>query len=191
MAPRLSPGEDDTEALVRRVLAGDTDSYAAIVRRYEGEVWKVAAAMLGDRTATTNLVQQTFVNAYEKLEQYRPGHDFVRWLKGIARNLVREDLRKSERESRTMAAYRDYVVQLYADEGRSERHARELDRAMSDCRDCLHEEAARAVALHYEEGLSIEEVASAIARTVAATRQLLFRARVALRACVEKRLVPA
>ena len=83
------PGDPDTEALIGRVLAGDTETFAALVRRHEGEVWKVAAAMLGDRAATANLVQQTFVNAYERLEQYRPGHDFTRWLKGIARNLVR------------------------------------------------------------------------------------------------------
>jgi len=190
MAPPSAQPEIDTEALVGRVLAGDTDSFSAVVRRHEAEVWRVAAALLGDRTATANLVQQTFVNAYEKLEQYRPGHDFTRWLKGIARNLVREDLRRREREGRTLAAYRDYLEQLHGDEGRSEQHQRELDRAVSACRQELAPAASRALALHYDEGLSVEEVAAAIARTVAGTRQLLFRARLALRACVEKRLAP-
>ena len=190
MPATAQPGDPDTEALIGRVLAGDTETFAALVRRHEGEVWKVAAAMLGDRTATANLVQQTFVNAYERLEQYRPGHDFSRWLKGIARNLVREDLRKNEREGRTLAAYRDYLHQLHGDEGRAEQHLRELDRAMTACREALAPAASRALALHYDQGLSVEEVAAAIARTVAATRQLLFRARLALRECVEKRLAP-
>lgn len=183
-------GEPDTEALVSRVLAGETEVFGAVVRRHEGEVWRVAAAMLGDRAATANLVQQTFVNAYERLEQYRPGNDFSRWLKGIARNLVREDLRRSERESRTLVAYRDYLQQLYGDDGRSEQHLRDLDRAMTACRAELAPAASQALALHYEQGLTVEEVAAAIARTVAGTRQLLFRARLALRTCVEKRLAP-
>jgi RNA polymerase sigma-70 factor (ECF subfamily) len=183
-------GENDTEVLIGRVLAGDTDTFATLVRRHEAEVWKVAAAMLGDRAATANLVQQTFVNAYERLEQYRPGHDFSRWLKGIARNLVREDLRKNEREGRTLSAYRDYILQLYADDGRSEQHLRDLDRAMIECRKELAPAASRALSLHYDEGLSVEEVATSIARTVAGTRQLLFRARLALRECIEKRLAP-
>jgi RNA polymerase sigma-70 factor (ECF subfamily) len=188
--PTSHSGETDTEALIGRVLAGDTETFATLVRRHESEVWKVAAAMLGDRAATANLVQQTFVNAYERLEQYRPGHDFARWLKGIARNLVREDLRKTEREGRTLAAYRDYVHQLYGDDGRSEQHLRELHRAMTACREALAPAASRALTLRYEEGMSVEEVAGAIARTVAGTRQLLFRARLALRDCVEKRLAP-
>jgi RNA polymerase sigma-70 factor len=188
MASEIAHPDQKTDALVRRVLAGDTDTFAAIVRRHEGEVWRVAAAMLGDRAATANLVQQTFVNAYEKLEQYRPGHDFGRWLKGIARNLVREDLRRSERESRTLAAYRDYLSLLYADHGRSEQHLRELDRAVRHCRERLAPAAARALALHYDDGLTVEEVAMAIERSVAGTRQLLFRARLALRECVQKRM---
>lgn len=180
--------EPNTEALVGRVLAGDTEVFATIVQRHQNEVWRVGVAMLGDRSATANLVQQTFVNAYERLQQYRPGNDFSRWLKGIARNLVREDLRRAEREGRTLAAYRDYITQLYSDGGRSEQHLRELDRAVNACRAELPPAASRALALHYDNGLTVEEVARAIARTVAGTRQLLFRARAALRTCVEKRL---
>lgn len=190
MPSSAQTGDPDTETLIGRVLAGETETFAALVRRHEGEVWKVAAAMLGDRAATANLVQQTFVNAYERLEQYRPGHDFARWLKGIARNLVREDLRKSEREGRTLAAYRAYLDQLYGDDGRSEQHLRDLDGAMNACRQELAPAASRALSLHYDEGLTVEEVATALARTAAATRQLLFRTRLALRACVEKRLAP-
>jgi RNA polymerase sigma-70 factor, ECF subfamily len=190
MSSPTQAGDPDTETLIGKVLAGETETFAALVRRHEGEVWKVAAAMLGDRAATANLVQQTFVNAYEKLEQYRPGNDFSRWLKGIARNLVREDLRKSEREGRTLAAYRDYLHQLYGDDGRSEQHLRDLDRAMTACRQKLAPAASQALSLHYEEGLTVEQVAGAIARTVAATRQLLFRTRLTLRDCVEKRLAP-
>jgi RNA polymerase sigma-70 factor (ECF subfamily) len=180
--------EPDTESLVGRVLAGDTEVFGTLIRRHQNEVWRVGAAMLGDRSATANLVQQTFVNAYERLEQYRPGNDFSRWLKGIARNLVREDLRRSERESRTLSAYRDYIAQLYSDEGRTEQHLRDLDRAVTACREKLPPAASQALALHYDEGLTVEQVAGVIARTVAGTRQLLFRARTTLRECVEKRL---
>jgi RNA polymerase sigma-70 factor (ECF subfamily) len=187
-SPTAHASATPTDELVGRVLGGDTQTFAALVRRYEGEVWGVAAALLGDRASTVNLVQQTFVNAYERLEQYRAGHDFARWLKGIARNLVREDLRRREREVRTLAAYRQYLDAVYADEARSEQHQQDLDRLVAACRAQLAPAAARALDLRYEHGLGLEEVAAALSRTVAATRQLLFRARLALRACVEKGL---
>jgi RNA polymerase sigma factor (sigma-70 family) len=181
----------DTERLVRRVLAGDTETFATVVRRHESEVWKVAAAMLGDRTATANLVQQTFVNAYLRLDQYRPGRDFGRWLKGIARNLVREELRRSERENRALDQYRDHLFSLYGDEGRAERRLAELDEAVAACRARLPAAASRALALHYDEGRTIEDIARVLKRTAAGTRQLLFRARLALRQCVQERLAMA
>jgi RNA polymerase sigma-70 factor (ECF subfamily) len=180
--------EVDTDRLVRRVLAGDTETFATVVRRHQPEVRRVAAAMLGDRAATANLVQQTFVNAFLHLDQYRPGQDFGRWLKGIARNLVREELRRNEREYRALDQYRDYLFALYRDEDRAERRLTELDEAVAACRDQLLPAASRALALHYDDGLTIEEMAKVLRRTVAGTRQLLFRARLALRRCVQERL---
>jgi RNA polymerase sigma-70 factor len=180
--------EVGSEELVRRVLAGETECFAALVRRYEASVWKVASALLRDRVATENLVQQTFVNAYERLEQYEPGRDLLRWLKGIARNLVREELRKSSRESRTLSEYRSYLLAVADDEEQAERRSQELEQAVADCRSRLAPAAARALALHYDDGRSVEDVAASLARTLAATRQLLFRARLALRECVQGRL---
>jgi RNA polymerase sigma-70 factor (ECF subfamily) len=183
-------GVASDEDLVQRVLAGDTESFSLVVRRYEGEVWKVAAAVLGDRMLTENLVQQTFVNAYQRLHQYQHGRDLARWLKGIARNLVREELRKRSRETQHLSHYRAYLDALYDDEDAAEERASELERALRDCRGQLGAAASRALALHYDDGLSVEQAAAAIDRTLAATRQLLFRARQALRDCVERRLLP-
>jgi RNA polymerase sigma-70 factor (ECF subfamily) len=188
--PRQDPdAEVDSDELVRRVLAGDTASFAQLVRRHQVDVWKVAAAMLTDRVATENLVQQTFVNAYERLDQYQPGRDLVRWLKGIARNLVRQELRKRTRETEHMTHYRDYLGALYSEDDRSDQRTRELEAALRACREQLSPAAARALDLQYEQGLSVEEVATALDRTLAATRQLLFRTRLALRECVERRLL--
>src|SRR5688572_1855499 len=100
MPPRaLETGSDEpsTDDLVRRVLAGETQTFVQIVRRYEREVWKIVALMLRDHTATENFVQQCFVNAYERLGQYEVGRDFGLWLKAIARNLVRNELRRHTR----------------------------------------------------------------------------------------------
>jgi RNA polymerase sigma-70 factor (ECF subfamily) len=176
------------DEIVQLVRSGDAESFALIVRRHSPAIWKVAAAILGDRTATENLVQQTFVNAYERLDQYQSGRDLELWLKGIARNLVREDLRKRSRENHHVTHYRAYVAALY-EEDEDEHHLSELEAALGECRRHLGAAAARALALHYDDGLSVEQSATAIGRTTAATRQLLFRARLALRDCVERRLL--
>ncbi len=187
MKPMLTDAAAD-EQLVRRVLAGEIEVFAQIVDRYETDIWKMVAALLGDRARCENLVQQCFVNAYEHLHQHQAGRELGAWLRGIARNALREELRRSSRERHRMILYREYLRVLYSDDGRSALEQDRLASALKDCRQSLATAAATAVALHYEDGLALEAVAARLGRTVAATKQLLFRARVALRACVESRL---
>jgi RNA polymerase sigma-70 factor (ECF subfamily) len=188
LKPTASEKPLDAEEAVGRVLGGETEAFAEIVRRYQREIWRVAAAMLGDRLMTENLVQQTFVNAYERLEQYERGRGLEQWLKAIARNLVREELRRSSRERRRMDSYRDYLLSLYEDEDEAERQQRRFETALRACRQGLADAASRALQMRYEDALSIEAVATSLGRTLAATRQLLFRARETLRVCVEEKL---
>lgn len=191
MPPRalvIPPDEPSTDDLVRRVLAGDTQAFAQLVRRHEREVWKIVALMLRDQAATENMVQQCFVNAYEHLGQFELGRDFGQWLKAIARNVVRNELRRHSRENERISEYRDYLLVAQADDDGADEEERRLQRALAACREGLPEASLRALALRYEEAMSVEEVAAAIGRTMVATRQMLFRLRLALRDCVEKRL---
>lgn len=191
MPPRAlesRPDEPSTDDLVRRVLDGDTQAFGQIVRRYEREVWKIVALMLRDPAATENFVQQAFVNAYERLGQYELGRDFAEWLKAIARNLVRNELRRHSRENERISQYRDFLLVAHARDDGADDEERQLEGALAACCESLPETWVRALALRYEEALSLEEVAAAIGRTLVATRQMLFRVRLALRDCVEKRL---
>ena len=70
---------------------------AILVRLFQESVWRIAAAMLRDRDATENLVQQVFVDAYLHLDQYEPGTDFGAWIRTVARNRLRKDLRTASR----------------------------------------------------------------------------------------------
>jgi RNA polymerase sigma-70 factor (ECF subfamily) len=180
-----SPTDDE---VVHRVLAGETRVYAVLVERYQRDVWRVAVQLGGDRLATEGVVQQTLVLAYEHLDQYETGRDFGRWLRAIARNVVKQELRKLSRETRRLSVYRDYLCALYeSEDGASERQA-QIERALDACVAALAPAAARAVRLRYDDALGVEEVAAAIGRTLGATRQLLWKARERIRACVERRL---
>jgi RNA polymerase sigma-70 factor (ECF subfamily) len=187
--PRGSEEVVTDRVLVRRVLAGETSVFADIVRRYQRGVWRAIAQMGEDRPVTENLVQQTFLNAYEHLDQYDQDRDLSHWLMAIARNLVRKELRSQGRERHRMRHYRAYLAALYGDDDdRVEERHRRLESALEACRQGLGPGAAQAVQLRYQKGLDVEAIADLLGRSAAATRQLLFRARTALRACVQERL---
>jgi len=186
-APRSTSGRNADE-LISRVRAGETHVYGELVRRYRPEVRKVALLMLADGLVTENVVQQTFINAYERLDDFRRGEEFGHWVKAIARNLVRDELKKSSRERGRMALYRDYLIAKLSTEDQGERREQSLVEALTHCRGKLPAVAARAIELRYDRELPFDEVAAAIGRSADATRQIVTRARVALKVCIQRRL---
>src|SRR5262245_29888705 len=148
--------------LVKRALSGESQAFADIVRQYHLPVWRVTAAMLADEAIAENLVQQTFVNAFERLDQYQMSADVGRWLKAIARNLVKNELSKKARESAGLVRYRDYLRVLYEDDDEGDRASeaeQKLAKAVARCRERLSHMAALALSLRYEEALGLEEIA--------------------------------
>ena len=176
------------DELITRVRGGETQLYGELVRRYRPDVRKIALLMLADGLVTENVVQQTFINAYERLHDFRRGEEFGHWVKAIARNLVRDELKKSSRERGRMALYRDYLIAKLSTEDQGERREQILVEALSHCRAKLPSVAARAIELRYERELAFDEVASAIGRSAEATRQIVTRARIALKVCIQRRL---
>lgn len=113
-----------TDEIIAAVRAGDPEAYRQIVVRYQGEVLKIVNAMLVNYSAREDIVQQVFVNAYHGLHQYEPGRGFGQWLKQIARNKVREELRKQYRYQGRLEAYAKALVELERKSG-SPREGRE------------------------------------------------------------------
>jgi len=175
----------ETDSIVVRVLGGEIDAYEAIVRAYQQEVWKVVAAMLFDAQRTEDLVQKAFINAYQHLHQYQRGRDFGVWLKEIARNQVRQELRRSAREDHRLEVYHTHLLHTY-DAPATSALADALAEALRDCTQMLPPASAKVVELRYQSGLNFGEIAALLGRTVAATRQQLARIRLALRDCLEK-----
>jgi RNA polymerase sigma-70 factor (ECF subfamily) len=105
------PAKPEADRIVEEVLAGDTEAFAGLVRLFQESVWRIGASLLRDRDATENLVQQVFVDAYLHLDQYEPGTDFGAWIRTVARNRLRKELRSASREDRRLAAYRERLAE--------------------------------------------------------------------------------
>jgi len=148
--------------------------------------------MVIDSAAREDVVQQVFIRAYRALDQYEIGRGFGHWVKAIARNLVREELRKMLRHRGRVEAYArlaldrlDAVTPAGATEEEESRAARET--ALRECLDGLDTAAARVVRQHYIEGRKTGEIAAEMRRTDGAVRTLLYRSRALLRDCLESK----
>lgn len=177
----------EIDSNVVRVLSGDLDAFEEIVRRYQQEVWKVVAAMLLNAQQTEDLVQQTFLKAFQQLHRFERGRDFGAWIKEVARNEVRQEIRRYLREDRRLEVYQTHLVQAYEAPAASTQQEC-LEEALHQCTEKLPPSSAKLVELRYQAALNFGEIAPIIGRTIEATRQQLARIRLALRECVEKHL---
>ncbi len=84
---------DDGE-LVRRVLAGDEEAFADLVRRWEPKLRAYVGQIVKTPEEARDLVQEAFLRAWSNLDQYNPTFRFSTWLFRIAHNVAIDQLRR-------------------------------------------------------------------------------------------------
>ncbi|HUU92534.1 MAG TPA: sigma-70 family RNA polymerase sigma factor [Phycisphaerae bacterium] len=87
MASRAaSRGSLTDPELIGQVLAGDSAAFGEIVERHEDRLYNTIYRLVGSAEDARDLLQDTFVKAYEKLEAFRGGSSLYTWLFRIAVN---------------------------------------------------------------------------------------------------------
>ena len=88
------------KTLVRRVLHGDRDAFEPLVERYWPVLRAVAMARLGSAEEAEDIVQETFLQAYESLSKLRDPERIGAWLTRIAINRCKSRITRHVRERR-------------------------------------------------------------------------------------------
>ena len=170
--------------LIATVRSGRHDAFAELVRRYQGEVWKVVAGMLSGVRRSEDLVQEVFIAAFFALDAFDTAREFGPWIRTLARNEVRQHLRSLEREGRRLDIYQQQLLTQLADAEADARQAAREGR-LADCMEKLDGPVAEAVRWRYEGGQSFSEIGTRLQRSADAVRVMIGRARVLLRDCIE------
>lgn len=159
--------------IVKKVLAGRTDAFGVLVDRHLRAIQAFAYARTARHADAEDIVQETFLRAFEKLDTLREPEKFLSWVLGIARNLSRQVVAKRQGlvslESAPEAAAPQY------DHGDDEMH--QLLASQIEKLDETHREI---LLLHYYAKKRTRTIAEALGISEAAARKRLQRAREAL-----------
>jgi RNA polymerase sigma-70 factor (ECF subfamily) len=181
-------GQEEIDLAVRRVRAGDREAYRAVIETCEMRLRLIVAGILPNPAAVEDVVQQAFVLAYAKLDQYQTGTGFMAWLATIARY---EALNERRRWVNEHAFKRRYGQELRIEQAAlaAPELGGTLDEAtvagLHACIDGLQGRAAAVVRAHYFEAQANEDIASRHGRNPAWVRLVLHRARQALADCLK------
>lgn len=165
------------EAIVERVLAGDTALFEVVMRRNNRRIYRAVRAIVRDEAEVEDVMQQAYVSAYAHLGQFSGAASLATWLTKIA---VNEALARVRKRARFVG---EPACEPSSEASNPEREAasRELGGLLASAIDRLPEHYRTVFVLREVEGLSTAETAECLALTEDAVKVRLHRAKAKLR----------
>jgi len=186
---------------VERTLAGEREAYRVLVERHSRRLFQLAYRMSGNAHDAEEIVQEAFLRAYQKLEQFAGNANFGTWVYRIAANysIDRMRQRKSEEARREPVSgpmedglQVDPISQVRDPQPSPERLAGsvELSVTMQRALEELTPAERTAIVMRHWEGCAIEEIAAVLKSSSNATKNTVFRAVQKLRRALEPYVEP-
>ena len=174
-------------AAVERTLAGERDAYRVLVGRHSRKVFRLAYRMTGDAHEAEEVVQESFVRAYQKLGQFAGNANFGTWVFRIAANYAIDRMRQRKAEQARVAvpsrAGEDSLevdpLQRVPDAAPSPEQlaaSAQLSTKMQAALAELSPAERTAVVMRHWEGSGIEEIAAVLKLNSNAAKNTVFRA---------------
>lgn len=89
-----SESQKDDNQLIEEVKAGQRHSFSELVRRHQRGLLRLSVRFVKDIDTAEDVVQESFIKAYEKLNTFEGRASFKSWLYQIAVNTARNKLRE-------------------------------------------------------------------------------------------------
>jgi RNA polymerase sigma-70 factor (ECF subfamily) len=172
--------ERTDELLIEKALRGDGESFGLLVEKYRRKVFGVAYHMLADRETATDVAQEAFVKAYERLDTFSGGGSFVGWLISITSNLCVDILRRRKHKPASLEqAQEDKGFEPVdgAQSPESKVATEETAGAITEAMQKLPVAQRLAITLRHIEGLSYEEISKVMAIPTGTAKTHVHRGR--------------
>jgi RNA polymerase sigma factor (sigma-70 family) len=174
--------------LIEALQAGEDLPLNELMNRHREPLFRFAYRYLHDETLARDVVQETFVRAYFKAAQFKPGSLVKTWLYTIALNLCRDQGRRLSRRAGDVSlnaprADHQPAPELADPAAGPDVHAGQHERftALQHAIDQLPHQLKAALVLFSLEGYSQKEVAELLATTPKTIELRVAHARVKLR----------
>jgi len=172
---------------VEQTLGGDRDAYRVLVERHSRTVYRMAYRMMGNAYDAEDVVQESFLRAYQKLRQFAGNANFGTWVYRIAANYAIDRLRqrnteeaRRERPSKTGedSLEVDPLSQAQDMSPSPEQLARsaQLGERMKAALEELSPAERTAIVMRHWDGCGIDEIAEVLKSNSNATKNTVFRA---------------
>lgn len=175
-------------ALVRRAQAGEKRAFELLVNKYQRRILRLLGRILHNQSDVEDIAQETFLKAYRALPKFRNESAFYTWLYRIAVNTARNHISSKHNQVFVSDQIESQDGETFSlldnltdgETPETHMHNREIIEALQEALEELPEQLRQAIVLRELEGLSYEEIATAMDCPVGTVRSRIFRAREAI-----------
>jgi len=180
---------------IARVLSGEKNAYADLVRAHQDEIFRLCVSLLGNEAEAEDAAQESFLKAYRALAAFRQDSSFSTWLYRIAYRQCLDLLRfrtrrKADSLEKLLEEHGDAIQHLFAspeDHSRLMENRELVHRLLST----LSPDYRNALYLREMHGLTYAEIAAVMGTSLDGVKARLRRARKFLREKMRHFLTPA
>lgn len=183
-------GREDSN-LVRSCCQGDVEAFSSLVEKYQDSVYNIAYRMVADPEEASDVAQEAFLKAFEKLDTFKQGRSFRAWLFSISANTAIDHLRRGagRRDIPMDVAFRIDTAEGWksgtgfeppapnARNPEEESITGEVSRLVQEQIRLLPHNYRAVIVLHYLEGLSYGQVGKALGVPRNTAKTWSYRAR--------------
>jgi len=162
----------DDSALALEAVEGNSRSFEILVERYYKVLFNGSVRMVGNEEDARDVVQITFMKAYEKLHTYKPEHKFFSW---IYRIMIHESINHLSR--RKPQEPLDVRLVAHGLDPEAECAKSELSQAISAALMRLSQDYRVVVVLRHFVGYSYEEMGQVLGIPAKTVKSRLYTAR--------------
>jgi RNA polymerase sigma-70 factor (ECF subfamily) len=167
--------------LVKQALSGDLNAFEALYERYADSVFRSIQAVVRDRAAAEDLLQECFVRAYRNLHRVDQSVDSLApWLHRIALNLSYSRVSRRNPLLPGLEVMANILASSRLAPDRLAENA-ELQQAVWDAIASLDEKYRLVIILYYLQELSLGEISERLEVPTGTVKSRLFYARQLLR----------
>lgn len=163
-----------------------SEQFVQLLARYQNRLYGYVFSLLGDHSRASDVLQETNLILWRKIDEFHVDKPFLPWAFAIARFQVLAHLRDQKRDRLLLDAELAAAISEQA-ETQAER-LDEFRQALNHCLGFLSDTNRELVERRYLKSMSIAELASTLDRTASAVKVALMRSRRSLADCIQMRM---
>ena len=154
-----------TPMLIQAAMDGDQDAVSQLYNRTYNAVYQTVKSMIRDEDTVMDILQDSYVKAFQNMGQLRTPEMFPAWIKQIANNTAKDWLKRKKPILFTELENEDGEMTLDFEDDRTDNlpeeviDQKETTRLVNEILDSLSDEQRVVVGLFYYQQLSVKEIA--------------------------------